>query len=55
MKLALYSGDDFTNMNLSVDNEIGHQRHVTTLFDHILSKPVTKDSFEALLRAFPNL
>ena len=48
--LVLFSGDDFTNMHLSeMDTAIQCPKHVTTLFDHILAKPVTKPAFEALI------
>jgi len=50
LKLVLFSGDDFTNMNLSeMEPDIKQPKHVTTLFDYILAKPVTKTAFEALL------
>jgi hypothetical protein len=40
-------------MNLSeMEPEIKRPKHVTTLFDYILAKPVTKAAFEALLKRF---
>ena len=43
LKLVLFSGDDFTGMQLSqYDKSTTKQPpHVTTLFDFILAKPVT--------------
>ena len=52
LKLVLFPGDDFTDIHLSdkeQQHEIKRPKHVTTLFDYILSKPVTKAAFEGLL------
>jgi hypothetical protein len=57
LKLVLFSGDDFTGMHLSEydKGKLQVPPHVTSIFDYILSKPVTKDAFESLFLTFPFL